>query len=184
MKQDHRVRLTKMLLRDSFLDLMQQKPVGKITVKELCDRAAVNRATFYAHYADIYGLYEEIERDLAQTIMQSLGSTMADSSLKDFSRDICRIIAENEKLCLAFFGEYSDPELPLRVVDSLRESSKAMWKTSRPDLSDTTLNRFYTFMANGSLAIIRSWVQSGMVDDSEDIARFIEQMADSGLAAL
>ena len=39
MKQDHRVRLTKMMLRDSFFDLMQEKPVGKITVKELCDKA-------------------------------------------------------------------------------------------------------------------------------------------------
>ena len=184
MKQDHRVRLTKMLLRDSFLDLMQQKPVGKITVKELCDKAAVNRATFYAHYADIYGLYDEIEHDLAQTIMLSLGSTMADSSLKDFSRDICRIIAENEKLCLAFFGEYSDPELLMRIVDTFRERSIAMWNQARPGLERLELDRFYTFMAHGCLAIIRSWVQSGMRESSEDVARFIEKMANSGLAAL
>ena len=39
-------------------------------------------------------------------------------------------------------------------------------------------------MANGCLAIIRSWVQSGMKEGSEDIARFIEKMANSGLAAL
>lgn len=184
MKQDHRVRLTKMMLRDSFLDLMQEKPVGKITVKELCDKAGVNRATFYSHYTDIYDLYEEIERDLAQTIMHSLSITLGSGSLKDFSREICEIIAQNEKLCMAFFGEYSDPELPLRVVGTLRESSIAMWKQSRPELSDATLNRFYTFMANGSLAIIRSWVQSGMVEDSEDMAHFIEKMADTGLAAL
>ena len=52
MKQDHRVRLTKLLLREAFLDLLVEKPVAKITVKELCEQANVNRATFYAHYRD------------------------------------------------------------------------------------------------------------------------------------
>lgn len=184
MKQDHRVRLTKMMLRDSFFDLMQEKPVSKITVKELCDRAGVNRATFYSHYTDIYALYEEIERDLAQTIMHSLSTTINGGSLEAFSKDICTIIAKNEKLCMAFFGEYSDPDLLLRIVDTFRERSIAMWSRTRPDLTSSELSRFYTFMANGCLAIIRSWVQSGMKEGSEDIARFIEKMANSGLAAL
>ena len=39
-------------------------------------------------------------------------------------------------------------------------------------------------MANGCLAVVRSWVQSDMADSPEDIARFIEKMTDSGLAAL
>ena len=184
MKQDHRVRLTKMMLRDSFFDLMQEKPVGKITVKELCDKAGVNRATFYSHYTDIYALYEEIERDLAQTIMHSLSTTINGGSLEAFSKDICTIIAQNEKLCMAFFGEYSDPDMLLRIVDRFRERSIAMWNRTRPDLASSELDRFYTFMANGCLAIIRSWVQSDMKESAEDVARFIEKMADSGLAAL
>ncbi|WP_180326598.1 TetR/AcrR family transcriptional regulator [Raoultibacter phocaeensis] len=184
MKQDHRVRLTKMMLRDSFFDLMQEKPVSKITVKELCDRAGVNRATFYSHYADIYALYEEIERELAQTIMHSLKNTIEGGSLEAFSKDICTTIARNEKLCMAFFGEYSDPELLLRIVDTFRERSIAMWRRVKPDLAADELDRFYTFMANGCLAVIRSWVQTGMRESTDDIARFIEKMADSGLAAL
>lgn len=184
MKQDHRVRLTKMMVRDSFLDLMQEKPVSKITVKELCDKAGVNRATFYSHYTDIYALYEEIEHDLAQTIMASLRSTVDGGSLEEFSKDICTILAQNEKLCMAFFGEFSDPEMLLRIVDMFREGSTAMWSSARPEVPRSELDRLYTFMANGCLAIIRSWVQSGMRESSEDIARFIEKMADSGLAAL
>lgn len=184
MKQDHRVRLTKMMLRDSFFDLMQEKPVGKITVKELCDKAGVNRATFYSHYTDIYALYEEIERDLAQTIMDSLSTTINGGSLEALSKDICTIIAQNEKLCRAFFGEYSDPDMLLRIVDRFRERSIAMWSRTKPDLPKSEFDRFYTFMANGCLAIIRSWVQSGMKESTEDVARFIEKMANSGLAAL
>ena len=41
MKQAHRIRLTKLLLREAFLDLLVEKPVAKITVKELCEQANV-----------------------------------------------------------------------------------------------------------------------------------------------
>ena len=49
MKTDARVKYTKMVLKKALLELMQHKPVNKITVKEICERAELNRATFYAH---------------------------------------------------------------------------------------------------------------------------------------
>ena len=52
MKTDARVKYTKMVLKKALLELMQHKPVNKITVKEICERAELNRATFYAHYSD------------------------------------------------------------------------------------------------------------------------------------
>ena len=173
MKQDHRVRLTKLLLREAFLDLLVEKPVAKITVKELCEQANVNRATFYAHYRDLFDLHEEIERDLAHTIMRSLSTTLPSQSLSAFSNEICRIIVDNERSCQAIFGEHGDPEFPLRVVETLRESSIALWRQQRPDLPEAELDRLYTFMANGCLAVIRSWVRNDMADSPQDIARFI-----------
>ena len=184
MKQDHRIRLTKLLLREAFLDLLVEKPVAKITVKELCEQANVNRATFYAHYRDLFDLHEEIERELAHTIMRSLSTTLPDQSLSAFSNEICRIIVDNERSCQAIFGEHGDPEFPLRVVETLRESSIALWRRQRPDLPEAELDRLYTFMANGCLAVIRSWVRNDMADSPQDIARFIEKMTDYGLAAL
>ena len=45
-KQDARVRYTKMVVKSSLLELMQTKPVAKITVTEICEKAGINRATF------------------------------------------------------------------------------------------------------------------------------------------
>ena len=58
MKTDARVKYTKMVLKKALLELMQHKPVNKITVKEICERAELNRATFYAHYSDCFDLLE------------------------------------------------------------------------------------------------------------------------------
>ena len=45
-KIDARVRYTRRVLKDSFLLLLKEKPVNKITVKRVCELAEVNRATF------------------------------------------------------------------------------------------------------------------------------------------
>ena len=51
-KTDARKRYTQMVLKRSLLKLLKEKPVNKITVKEVCELAQLNRATFYAHYSD------------------------------------------------------------------------------------------------------------------------------------
>ena len=184
MANDHRVRITKMLLRESFLDLLVDKPVGKITVRELCERAGVNRATFYAHYHDINALNDEIKQEITDAIAQAIGTTLAEQSLGRFSIEICRIIAQYRQLCMAFFGENGDHEFPQEIVESFRESSIALWRQQRPDLPGESLDYLYTFASTGCLAVIRAWVSDGMEDAPEDIARFIERMASACLAAL
>lgn len=61
MKSDRRVRYTRMVLKQALLSLMLERPITRITVTEICERAEVNRATFYAHYADPYDLLARIE---------------------------------------------------------------------------------------------------------------------------
>jgi len=50
----------KILLADSFKELVLEKPVEKITIKEITDRAGVIRVTFYNHFQDKYELLEWI----------------------------------------------------------------------------------------------------------------------------
>ena len=56
-------REVKVLLADSFKELVQEKPVEKITIKEITDRAGVIRVTFYNHFQDKYELLEWICRE-------------------------------------------------------------------------------------------------------------------------
>ena len=55
-KTDARKRYTQMVLKQSLLKLLKEKPVNRITVKEVCELAQLNRATFYAHYSDCFAL--------------------------------------------------------------------------------------------------------------------------------
>ena len=74
--RDRRVRRTKAQLRQALTELLREKDLRSITVRELTERADVNRGTFYAHYKDIYDMLEQCEAQL----FDSLGSRRAKRS--------------------------------------------------------------------------------------------------------
>ena len=51
---------TKELIYKTFLELLRQKPFDKITVRDIVEKANVNRNTFYYYYSDMYEMLEEI----------------------------------------------------------------------------------------------------------------------------
>ena len=83
-KNDQRIRLTKMLIRRAFLDLLRTKPMQGISIKELCTAAGINRGTFYSHYTDIYDLLEQIEDDMMHDFQEAL-KPLLDSGEKELT---------------------------------------------------------------------------------------------------
>ncbi len=63
-----RVRMTKMLLKSSLIEIMKTKSIHTISIKEICEGADVNRSTFYRHYDTQYDLYDDIIEDIAADI--------------------------------------------------------------------------------------------------------------------
>ena len=71
---DRRIRRTKRLLRQALAELMNEKEFKDITVKEITERADLNRGTFYFHYTDTYDLKDKIENELVDVFRESLDS--------------------------------------------------------------------------------------------------------------
>ena len=61
---DRRIRKTQTALKDGLIELMLEKNINDISVKELTDKVDLNRGTFYLHYKDIFDLLENIEEEL------------------------------------------------------------------------------------------------------------------------
>lgn len=59
--ESRRTRYTRRAMQDALIELLRDQPLGSLTVKALCERADVNRSTFYAHYASIEELLHDIE---------------------------------------------------------------------------------------------------------------------------
>jgi AcrR family transcriptional regulator len=68
---DPRVRRTRQLLQQAFIELFQEKSFSSISVQDIAERATVNRATFYAHFEDKYALLDSIIREQFQRVVAS-----------------------------------------------------------------------------------------------------------------
>ncbi|WP_270815612.1 TetR/AcrR family transcriptional regulator [Hungatella effluvii] len=69
---DLRIEKTHQSIVNAFIALRSGKPLEKITVKELCEKAQINKSTFYFHYADIYELSDSLETEIVTSIINSL----------------------------------------------------------------------------------------------------------------
>ncbi len=172
MKNDHRIAVTKKMIAQTFLELVKTKPASAITVKELCENAHINRATFYAHYENILDLADSIRQELTGKIIASVSSFTNSDSNADMIAVVCRCIADNACLCEIVFGKYADADFTVTVLELFRAKYMSLWKEFS-DNDETQMNYTYTFMANGGLAVLRSWAQKGMKESPEYIAEFI-----------
>ena len=66
-KVDPRIIRTKKLLVEAFQEVSREKRMSQITVKDITERATVNRATFYAHFTDKYDI---LDYTLSETILK------------------------------------------------------------------------------------------------------------------
>ena len=71
-KQDRRTRYTRQTIKDTFLELLNQKSFTKITVTEICKNAEINRGTFYLHYYDIYDVLSDILNNMTQDMLTTV----------------------------------------------------------------------------------------------------------------
>ena len=76
---DNRVRYTKAVLQQALLKILQTKHIDRVTIKELCEEAKVNRGTFYLHYATPNDLLMEIEQQFIDDHKAELEAFRADA---------------------------------------------------------------------------------------------------------
>ncbi|GMK45329.1 TetR family transcriptional regulator [Paenibacillus glycanilyticus] len=71
-RTDPRILRTRQLLRDAFIDLLEEMDIEKISVNKLAERATINRVTFYLHYKDIPDMLDKMADDMIEDINQVL----------------------------------------------------------------------------------------------------------------
>lgn len=61
-KENRRTQMTKRMLKDSLLELLEHQDIQKISIRALCELADINRSTFYKYYASQYDLLKDMEK--------------------------------------------------------------------------------------------------------------------------
>ncbi len=180
---DRRVKYTRMVLRESLLELLKDRPVSEITLTELCRKADINRNTFYAHYASVRELLSAIEEDLFKEVKEAVERSVRVESILPMITEICESIQRNVALCQVLFSKQGDPLFLQRIMYLGRDRSIALWNKAIAKRDTAQMDRLYTYFANGCVAVIQSWVQAGAKESPQEIAQFLDKVSSRGLRA-
>ncbi len=180
---DRRVKYTKKVIVDTFLNLLEEKDISKITVTEICKIADINRATFYRYYIDIYDLLDKIEEDFRMELMTSNAIEGLDEqeSVYTFSKDILSIFEKNKKLVKILFNTNRNIYFLNEVLELAYEKCLEKWsKELGIDTDMEEVEHSIIFIFNGALGIVNYWVKNDFDKDIDEISDIIQKLSLDG----
>ncbi|MEY8352397.1 TetR-like C-terminal domain-containing protein [Lachnospiraceae bacterium 54-53] len=175
-KQSRKTQYTQMVLKDALMELLEQKAISKITVKELCAKADINRTTFYAHYTDPNDLLHKIEADVLLSVskaVSSLHGSIDKDNIIRIIRELLQYIADNNKHIQILLSERGDIHFPKELFMMIYEKCDLMALAP----NSTTKEFYFIFVINGSVGLIQHWLKSGLTKPANEMAEIIFNMA-------
>lgn len=177
---DRRVKYTKKVIKETLIELLEEKELNKITVSELCEKSDINRATFYRYYMDIYDLLEKLEQELIDELKEIIPS-YSNYSIGEVIKEFLNVFLENKKLVKIIFSNRQNIYYLNRFFNYIYERFKDKWFES-VDMNeeDKSLAAVYAF--NGTLGVINYWIQNDFEEDVDLISNVIEKICYNGLS--
>lgn len=171
--EDLRIRRSRLMLQNAFMDLMRQKDFQAITVQEIADKAMVHRATFYDHFVDKYALFEYAIREqfksiLHRTVVEDFPFNIENLSLLitttcEFLFALCHSCIVKDQHILPMVQTQITGEIKRIVTSWIQQTAQEGSNSASQELVATIASwgiygAGYYWSQNGDLASIREFV--------------------------
>ena len=184
---DRRVRKTRRQLRECLITLLKEKKVQDITVRELTDMAYLNRGTFYLHYKDVFDLLEKTEAELQEDFNQLVRKHDA-VDLKQrpsvIFNEIYYLVYDNADLIEILLGENGDLSFVNRLKQLIREKCLKDWMEVFRSGNAAAFDAFFSFIVSGCIGLVQYWLQTGLKETPEQMAKLTEHIITKGIGVL
>ena len=183
MASDARVRYTKMVIKEQFAALLATTSLNKITVKEICEKAEINRATFYRYYTDAYDLLEKIEQEFLEDMFLKLADSISVGAKKVLIL-IMEKMKENISLYQALFSENGDKQFIEKLFTLCYKEHAVNLHERFQNLPFQKQEFLFYFIAQGCSGILTQWLTHGMEMPIEEVADFTEKLINNAICGL
>lgn len=150
-------RRTRTLIEEAFLELMKEKPYMKISVREITERADVNRSTFYSHYQDIYDLMEQIEGNVLDKIKAALQQITREDYVPGkhpFHIMVFQELMSHEKVFRILFSKNGDIDFIYRLADTMGDTMYEGWGSYYGSKIPEHLEMYVSYVVFGMIGIL------------------------------
>lgn len=182
MRENRRVLMTKKLLKESVFELMEEKPLNKITIKEICENADVNRTTFYKYYGDQYALVKEAEDELLDKTAEFLRNLSSDEEKIKLLEEFLTYVKNNGDTFRILLDKNSDTDFRYRLMSVAMQ--KVMVEKYELGIREEDKKYVYCMIIMGAINTIALWVNSSYDKSVEEVADLMFNLVLLGLKGI
>lgn len=181
--EDLRVRKTREAIHRAFQELICEKDYDQITVKELAQRAQINRKTFYLHYDSLDELLGELQEELAEHFIRQKVSYRSMEDIRALIRLFFERAADlpllHERLMCS--GSYRPmwEGINRRIMDFRRETNRGVF-----GLGEYEENLVFAYYGANSTLLYRQWVADGKRLPLETLIELATKLICGGMSSV
>ncbi len=153
---DRRAKKTEKAFIAALFVLLEKKELNKITIKELCEEADMNRSTFYLHYYDIYDLMDKTEQQFIDNIFDTISDQfldLSDSVMQTFDH-----IKMNKDQYRILFSVDNGRRFVLKLFDALTGRHLPQVKKAFPEYNEDAAKNICMIYVGGAIALLYGWI--------------------------
>jgi AcrR family transcriptional regulator len=158
-KNNRRSQHTRRAIQETVLVLLEKKPIGSITVTEVCKQAEVNRTTFYRYYDDVFQCVDAIESEFLKSIMVD-----KDINPTNAIQVLLEAFYKNRKLSNLVFVE-GKTKILAKMQSTMGTPHPAGAPITNPYQDE--------FLMQGMRGILKKWVKDGMPETPKELTNII-----------
>lgn len=177
MKQDLRVVITKRMIQEALIRLLENKPIDKIKVNELCEESGINRATFYRHYETLSDILKEIETDVIRAMPQPRRKMRNMEEARVYLVQVCTYIYDHIDVMKILIRNRTDEEMMQSMIAFYQDYLDLYLETlpmERP--SEDTMEIAITLFAGGCHYLMKRCVMGQIQKTPEELAEILCNM--------
>jgi len=183
MKDDQRVALTKRLLKEGLLRLMEHKPIEKIAVAELCTESGINRATFYRHYELPKDVLLEIDHELIDGLHFETWDINNAQDIAHYSEFVLTYMEQHASLLRILLQNHSDESLTQMINEFCDIIFRIKTKHKAVSTLDTDSARLLSaYTVGGIYYLLREWLVMGVQKTPHELSELVLKFIDVGIS--
>ena len=154
-KEDRRVAMTKRMLKEALTEMLREVDIYHVSIRELCQRADINRTTFYKYYGSQFDLLADMENDLLVFLSNAITEHAANPVR--IIETACGYMESHLEFGRLIINNNIDPLFPQKLFSlaAVRDAAQEKY-TGRLDESD--LEYLFNFIAYGAYRVICVWL--------------------------
>ncbi len=165
-----------------FCEFYEARPIEKITVKEIAERAGYSRATFYNYFKDPYDLMQHVEDAFIAHVLSSINANVnCSGSFDNFVLSFTDAVTSNETYGFILFKNPYNAQFINRFKKKVLPALCKTFNISKDNKSALYALEFYTL---GVISIFSRWTQNDDELTLEELAILIKRILEDGILSL